>query len=62
MEGLRGTKTDGSKGPIYYSAAARYQAIEMLRENHTYLYVEILKPCTHEIIDRVYSTDSIRNS
>jgi len=56
MQAIQAVKQDGTKGHIYYSAAARYQALDLMREDTSIKWVEILAANTHEIVDRVYRT------
>ena len=59
MQALQAVKQDGTKGQICYSAAARYQALDLMREDRTIKWVEILAANTHEIVDRVYRTKAL---
>jgi hypothetical protein len=59
MQALQAVKQDGTKGQIYFSAAARYQALDLMREDTSIKWVEILAANTHEIVDRVYRTKAL---
>lgn len=56
MQALQGIKKDDTATQVYYTAAPVFQAREMLREDSSLKWVNILDAKTHKIVDRIYQS------